>query len=240
MIHEQRVHVVISLHRRKSTTKLLVGKVDSFQHMTRKTVKKIQATDTMCVYIYELFNTTSVETQYKTQVIFFEIFDLPKNADFDSADAKNLLTNIVSIRKQIKAKNNALKMMVFDDEAGLSGASIFVALYEILENVDCSVNEHNQLKQSAEDVNVFELVNELRKDRMNMINTFQAYKFLHLCLMEYGPNRKAYDGAQSKQLTTTGLPKDKKLVVKKARVDEDSRDRYSLDDVEYYDGMILF
>ena len=66
-----------------------------------------------------------------------------------------------------------------------------------------------------------------------MINTFQAYKFLHLCLMEYGPNRKAYDGAQSKQLTTTGLPKDKKLVVKKARADEESRDRYILDDVEY-------
>ena len=164
VIHEQRVHVVISLHRGDGTNKLIMGKIEGFQHMTRKIVKKIQVTDTMCVYIYELFNTTSVETQYKTQVLFFEIFDFPKNAEFDDADARHLLSNIASIRKQIKAKNNSLKMMAHDDDAGLYGASIFVTLYEILENVDCSVTEINQLIQSAEDINVYEGVNGLRKD----------------------------------------------------------------------------
>ena len=233
MIHEQRVHVVISLHRGNIKRQLMVGNIEGFQHMTRFMVQNIQVTDTMCVYIYELFNTTSVETQYKTQVLFFDIFDFPKTDHFDVEDARNLLTNIASIRKQIKAKNNGLKMMVYDDEAGLSGASIFVALYETLESVDCSVNEHNQLKQSAEDVNVFEVVNGLRKDRMNAVNTFEGYKFLHLCLMEYGPNRKTYDAIQSKPLNTSSLPKDKKLVMKKTTADEENSDRYSLDDVEY-------
>ena len=233
MIHEQRVHVVISLHRGNITRKLIVGKIEGFQHMTRKIVQNIQVTDNMCVYIYELFNTTSVETQYKTQVLFFEIFDFPKSDHFEAEDARSVLTNIASIRKHIKAKNNTLKMMVYDDEAGLSGASIFVALYETLESVDCSVNEHNQLKQSAEDVNVFEVVNGLRKDRMNAVNTFEGYKFLHLCLMEYGPNRKTYDAIQSKPLNTSSLPKDKKLVMKKTTADEENSDRYSLDDVEY-------
>ena len=233
MIHEQKVHVVISLHRGRGTKMLLVGKVDSFNHMTRKTVKRIQVSDTMCVYIYELFNTTSVETQHKTQVLSFEIYDFPKKDDFDAEDARNLLTNIASIRKQIKAKNNVLKMMVYDDEAGLCGASIFVALYEIMANVDSSVNEHNQLKTSAEDVNVFEVVNGLRKDRMNMINTFGAYKFLHLCLMEYGPNRKTYDAIKSKKLHTTDLQKERKLAVNKTSADEDDLDGYSFDGIEY-------
>ena len=233
MLHEQRVHVAISLHRGKGTKTLVLGNVSGFQHMTRKTVKKIQVSDTMCVYVFELFNTSSVETQYKTQVLFFEIFDFPKTDEFDAEDARNLLTNIASIRKQLKAKNDALKMMIYDDEAGLSGASIFVTLYQILENVDLSVNENNKLKQSAEDVNVFEVVNGLRKDRMNMVNTFGAYTFLHLCMMEYGPNRIMYDAIQSKHLNTANLPKDKKLVVKKTRPDEENLDRYSLDGVEY-------
>ena len=201
--------------------------------MIRKTVKKIQVTDTMCVYIYELFNTTSVETQYKPQVLSFEIYDLPKKDDFDAEDARNLLTNIALIRKQIKAKNNALKMMVYDDEAGLSGASIFVALYEIMANVDSSVNEHNQLKTAAEDVNVFEVVNGLRKDRMNMINTFSAYKFLHSCLVEYGPNRKTYDAVKSKKLLTTDFQKERKLAGNGTSADEEDLDGYSFDGIEY-------
>ena len=233
MIHEQKVHVVISLHRGFGTNKLMLGKVDSFQNMTRKTVKKIQVSDTMCVYIYELFDATSVETQYKTQVLFFEIFSFPRNSDFDIEDAKNLLSNISSIRKQIKAKNNALKMLVYDDEAGVSGASLFVALYEILENVDGSVNEENKLKKSAEDVNVFDVVNGLRKDRMEMINTFSAYKFLHLCLMEYGPNKKTFDAIQSKHLNTSNLPSDKKVVQKRVATKQDILDTYILDNVEY-------
>ena len=233
MIHEQRVHVVISLHRGKGTNKLILDKVDSFHNMTRKTVKKIQVSDTMCVYIYELFNTTSVETQYKTQVLFFEIFNFPRNNDFDVEDARNLLSNISSIRKQIKAKNNRLKMMVYDDEAGACGASLFVALYDMLENVDGSMNEESQLKKSAEDVKVFDVVNGLRKDRMMMVNTFSAYKFLHLCLMEYGPNKKTYDAVQSKQLNTSNLSKDKKIVLKKDPPGDDILDTYSLDSVEY-------
>ena len=233
MIHEQKVHVVVSLHRGAGTNKLMLGKVDSFQNMTRKTTKKIQVRDTMCVYIYELFNTSSVETQYKTQVLFFEIFNFPRNGDFDVEDARNLLCNISSIRTQIKAKHNALKMMAYDDEAGVSGASLFVALYEILQNVDGSVNEFNQLKKSAEDVSVFEVVNGLRKDRMMVINTFSAYKFLHLCLMEYGPNKKSFDAIQSKHLNTRNLQNDKKIVQKKRTTEENILDTYSLDSVEY-------
>ena len=233
MIHEQRVHVVINLHRGNCSETLMVGHEDSYQHMIRKTVKKIQVTDTMCAYIDELFNTTSVETQYKTQVLSFEIYDFPKKDDFDAEDARNLLMNIAAIRKQIKAKNNVLKMMVYDDEAGLSGASVFVALYEIMANVDSSVNEHNQLKTSAEDVNVFEVVNGLRKDRMNMINTFSAYKFLHSCLVEYGPNRKTYDAVKTKKFLTTDFQKERKLAVNETSADEDDLDGYSFDGIEY-------
>ena len=123
--------------------------------------------------------------------------------------------------------------MVYDDAAGVSGASLFVALYEILENVDGSVNEENKLKKSAEDVNVFDVVNGLRKDRTEIVNTFGAYKFLHLCLMEYGPNKKSFDAIQSKRLNTSALPNDKKIVQKRGATEEDILDTYSLDSVEY-------
>ena len=66
-----------------------------------------------------------------------------------------------------------------------------------------------------------------------MVNSFSAYKFLYLCLMEYGPNKKTFDAVQSKQLNANNSSEDKKIVLKKAARGGDIMDTYSLDSVEY-------
>ena len=84
-------------------------------------------------------------------------------------------------------------MLITDDDAGVSGAALFLALYEILEKVDACLDENNLVKPSADDINVFDVVNRLRKDRMNMVDTLSAYQFLHLCLVEYCQNKIFFD-----------------------------------------------
>ena len=48
------------------------------------------------------------------------------------------------MRNQIKARKNILKLFAHDNEGGVSGAAVFIALYELLQKVDENVNEHNQ------------------------------------------------------------------------------------------------
>ena len=91
-------------------------------------------------------------------------------------------------------------MLITDDDAGVSGAALFLALYEILENVDACLDENNLVKPSADDVDVFDVVNRLRKDRMNMVDTLSAYQFLHLCLVEYCQNKTVFDKMERKSL----------------------------------------
>ena len=91
-------------------------------------------------------------------------------------------------------------MLITDDDAGVSGAALFLALYEMLEKVDACLDENNRVKTSADDINVFDVVNRLRKDRMNMVNTLSAYQFLHLCVVEYCQNKIIFDEMEPKSL----------------------------------------
>ena len=65
-------------------------------------------------------------------------------------------------------------------------------------SVDESFTEHNELKKGAPDIDVFAIVNRLRKDRAKMIEDFSTYKLLFYCIGNYGKNRVAYHQEVSK------------------------------------------
>ena len=76
MMHEQKINVAIHITGGKPTKNLKVGRVDSFNHMKRKTIMKIRMSETLVAYRYEIFDTTSSYTQYKTNGTFFEIAEV--------------------------------------------------------------------------------------------------------------------------------------------------------------------
>ena len=75
---------------------------------------------------------------------------------------------------------------------------MFCVLYEVMELIDESFTEDNKLKKGAPDIDVFAIVNRLRKDRAKMIEDFSIYKLLFYCIGNYGKNRVAYHQEVSK------------------------------------------
>jgi hypothetical protein len=93
----------------------------------------------------------------------------------------------------MNVEKDSLKLVAHDGDGGVSGASVFVALYDLLQRVDeslpCdntsngkwSVDENTQL-------DVFTAVNTLRRERASMVNNYANYKLLFMCLEHYGRN----------------------------------------------------
>ena len=115
-------------------------------------------------------------------------------------DTKDLVEGICRIRSEFKLEKSSLKILLHDSSGGLCGSAVFLSLHEILQKVDESFTEENQLKKSAEAIDVFNIVNNLRKDRPSMIDTYEAYKMVFLCLGYYGLNRTSLKQKYSKNL----------------------------------------
>ena len=153
----------------------------------------------------------------------------------------------------MKLGKDSLTVMTYVDEGGISGASVFVALYDLLQKVDESFSPSNhQLKKSMStpetpNLNIFEKVNDLRKDRAYMVNTYENYKLIFLCLDNYGKEKEFFDTIVSKASTTSrGKPfvnasertKNIQPLRKKNELDEDISDPEAIQEiyVNYNDG----
>ena len=91
----------------------------------------------------------------------------------------------------MKVGYSAIKVFAHDSYGGVRGSAAFLALYDLLQKIDESYTENNKLKRSGEKIDVFSTVTRLRTDRSGMVDTYEAYKLLYLCLAYYGPNRSA-------------------------------------------------
>ena len=142
----------------------------------------------------ELFDTTSSKTQFKHPMTLFELTGFPKQEIDDVNDVKAILESICLIRKHIKGDSTNMRIMVHDPDGGLSGAACVIALYNLLQCVDEGLNEKNEIKKSASDVEVFLEINKLRHARANMVDSFGTYKMIYQCLSYYGQNKAHFDG----------------------------------------------
>ena len=108
-----------------------------------------------------------------------------------TSDIENMVQSICSIRDELKHQTSYLNVFVHDSRGGVQGASLFVLLYKLMQQIDEGVTEGGQIKQGMENLDVFSAVNRLRKDRPNAIENFGTYQALLCCLNYYGLNRNA-------------------------------------------------
>ena len=121
--------------------------------------------------------------------VYFDFVDFPKNGITSAADTENLVKSICSIRYELKNQASYHKLFAHDSRGGVQGASTFVVLYGLMQQIDEGVTEDGQIKNAAENLNVFNAVNNLRKDRANAIEDFGTYQGLLHCLNYYGSKR---------------------------------------------------
>ena len=75
-------------------------------------------------------------------------------------------------------------------------------MYEIMQELDESLTQDNQVKQCCNpEIDVFAIVNRLRKDRDKMVEDFATYKTVFQCLNHYGLNRELFLKMRPKQHT---------------------------------------
>ena len=106
-----------------------------------------------------------------------------------TSDIEKMVQSICSVREELKHIKSFPNIFVHDSRGGVQGASLFVLLYKLMQQIDEGVTEGGQIKQGMENLDVASAVNWLRKDRKNAIEDFGTYHGLLRCLNYYGLNR---------------------------------------------------
>ena len=119
----------------------------------------------------------------------------PLNDTFSERDSKNLLTFINFVRKEIGKHAPPFTMAAHDSNGGIEGAATFIVLYQAMNDVDSKILEKDSGQDEIGTVNLFERVNELRKKRAHMIQSFANYKFLFKTLALYASQKSHFDMA---------------------------------------------
>ena len=136
------------------------------------------------------------------RTVFFELDEATMDNITASKDTEHLVKAICLIRNELKQEKSSLKILVHDTKGGVSGGAVFLSLYQMLQTLDKSLTDDNNMKRTTTDIDVFDTVNNLRKDRAYMIHNFATYKLLFLSLTYYGENRVGLKQLQSRNVAT--------------------------------------
>ena len=123
----------------------------------------------------------------------------PSHDQFNEVDSKNILTLISLIQRDIGKPTKEFTMASHDASGGVTGASTFIVLFQLQQELYTKLNVRKQglmdsdEKREIEYINIFDKVNELRKNRAHMISTFSNYQFLMTTLAYYAKNKPTFD-----------------------------------------------
>ena len=130
---------------------------------------------------------------------------------FDEEDARNWLQAITLIKREIGNNDDSLTMVCQDKAGGISGASSFVILYSLMQEIDEKLPAANSQTQHQDDetytINVFNKVKHMRFEKANMIRNFAEYSFLHSCLAYYANHKIQFDTLFKTRIANKGVRK---------------------------------
>ena len=104
-----------------------------------------------------------------------------------------VLRTITFIRNKFGCDREYATMVIHDEQSGVSEAAIFAALFNLLEQLDDALLNTDGHGDKNQSIDVFRVLNDLRKKRMSMIHTFEDFSFIHQVLMYYVKHKSTYD-----------------------------------------------
>ena len=167
-------------------------------HMTRKTITDETISPHLRSQELELSN-SSPSIQYKHNAVFFELNWSNDELSNSNNTEEKFLSAFCQIRKIVSSMSSGVRMVVQDAGGGISGAAVFVALYQLLQTVDEAILLHSKHGSESADVkiptlNIYKTVDDLRKNRGRMISTFAEYQYLFRCVKKYMQKRSFFNG----------------------------------------------
>ena len=189
MIHENRFDIIIGFTGESPMVNFKAGNSYHYKDLTLKVLNSSQMNNQLTRYEISLMNSSTTGPLVEHRSTFYQFTSLTMNELSSLGEVDELVTAICTIRNEMKSTTTCLKVLVHDPRGGVREGAVFIALYEMFELVDESFDANNRLKKSATSIDVFAIVNRLRKDRAKMVENLFTYKFLFNCLNDYGKHR---------------------------------------------------
>lgn len=198
-----------------------IGRTYNFGELSLAIRSRRKITDHLLKAEITIIDTTAsgVQNIHHANYFAFLEFDFHGREITCSKDAEKFIVSICTIRNELKSQDSSLKVFVHDCRGGVKEAAAFVVLYELMQQIDESLTEENEIKRSAANIDVFKCVNRLRKDRSNAIEDYTTYKDLFLWLNYYGPNRRLLNQRNQRESENT--------VGNRERRDENRSERFT-------------
>ena len=200
MLLENFVSVVVQIKDQAETKAPKIGKDRHFGHMTRNIQSREKVNSNLYKTEMYIIN-TNTNKNFRHLLTSFELIRQPL-----SGNTNDFLTAMSIIRNCFKDVDGSVKAMVHDEEGGIGGASVFVVLHDLLQRVDELFEKGKQSSFSDDEgptLDVFKIVNGFRTYRPQMISNFGDYKFLFMCLGNYGGNKASFDLIRSRKKPKT-------------------------------------
>ena len=192
MIYEQDIKVVVQISDSSIPPNTPPKSIASPNHISKKTINSFGVTCYLTKEYWELRKNV-----YKPKkVTFLRMTGWPSKEDLTEKTVSQILTTIAVVRKEVGKGQEYVTILAHDDQGGISGAAVFVTLYDLLQIVDTAIlTKKVNTDQSKDDqtLNIYDFVRELRKKRDNMIKDFDEYTFLFKALIYYAQNKSDFD-----------------------------------------------
>merc|ERR1712226_1839229 len=144
----------------------------------------------------ELLNPNSC-SKCRQNLSFYEFDKWPipvVSGEFSTEGIKNFLNYFCLVRRELNLSKDELTIIVQDDDGGVGPAALWVGLDEVLPTGDDIANTSNK---DYGKLDVFDTVNNLRKQRSKMVNSFTNYKLLFELLQHYVQYKPTFDKVRS-------------------------------------------
>ena len=162
MIHEQKFDFVLSFTKTPRGEPLKPNDVFGLKDLNLKIMKTTTINKHLHRTEISLCNNNESGDQHKHNSIYFEL-DTWFNEEYPDPEAIEIVVSeICLIRSEMTLKKSSLKVLATDTRGGVSASAIFLSMYEIMQELDESINTDNEIKQSSNpDIDVFFIVNQV-------------------------------------------------------------------------------
>ena len=195
MIFEQNIDVIVHIGTDQKTPK---WKKQSYGNISKELVERTVLQNDIVRETIDIFvKHGRAIHEHRSMVYHFTTW--PSDNNFSDKDSDSLLTLITLVQRDIGKPSNELTVAVHDPSGGVEGASSFIVVLQMVQELDTKLKVRKQElldgtgKTEKESINLYDKVDELRKTRAHVVSTFSNYQFLLSTLAYYAKNKSKFD-----------------------------------------------
>ena len=195
MMCEQLVKIIVHIGSKSNLPKW--NKI-SYGNVSKKLIDRVTLETNVIREKMDIFVKCEKSVIYH-QITVYHFTVWPSDDQFGNVDSQNFLTLICLIQRDIGRPTKEFTIAAHDSSGGVEGASSFIVLFQMIQELETKLKVRKSelgdisKKRQVEFINLFEKVNQLRKERAHMVSTFENYKFLLTTLSYYARNKSTFD-----------------------------------------------